>query len=43
MHVEKDSGLKPMEAIDNIEKSKLSKERFALVSNSESELSSPVK
>ena len=43
MHVEKDSGLKPKEAIDNIEKSKLSKERFALVSNSESELSSPVK
>ena len=43
MHVEKDSGLKPKEAIDNIEKSKLSKERFALVSNSESELSSLVK
>lgn len=39
MHVEKDSGLKPKEAIDNVEKIKLSKERFALVSNSEFELS----
>lgn len=43
MHVEKDSGLKLKEAIDNIEEIKLSKERFALVSNSESELSSLMK